>query len=962
MKNISKSTLNQIENQIADLLAEVEKSVDWSNKFLKGETQKNTNDKVKTIRRELKKIKYAISQNPSSALYGESQVGKSYLIKNLLSEEGEPFKISEYNFLEEINPKGDKTEATSVVTRFSTQVEGGNSQYPIKIQLLSPKDIVLIMCDSYFADLNDHTSIPKSDDIIRHLEELETQFGNSRHKQFVLTEDDVYDIKEYLETYFSSFTTNLMDSDYWKIVPELIEKVDYSNWTKVFELLWGKNPHISLTFSTLIEELNQLEFTSTVYTEFKSVLRKHGTLLHVARLRELNGAPTYEDSKEGNFIPTAKIMYQGEFRAIEASINKSYLCALVAELVFKVDKNLEKHKAFLKTSDLLDFPGARSRLENPESKLEKEHISKMVLRGKVSYIFNKYSNQYLISNLLFCNNNAQINANYIPKLLNNWIETFIGKDAQKREEFLKGSAFPPLFIIFTFFNEDLKYNRTNDKFSDDENTLSEKWTKRFKTIFENEIITENYNWHKRWRTSKNNFDNNYMLRDYHYSDIIYKGYHNTGKETNVIADNIPENYMEALKKSFEASNFVQNHFYNKDTAWKESATPNNDGSKPIIRNLTKIANNQARTHKFIRTLNELSDGLNSEMNRHYHSSESDQRIAQAHRKGGKVQLNMDVVFGKDAYAFSNFIKVFLVKESDVYNFYREMIPTLQMVENKKINEIIIIRQANKDLNNFSTYEEKCQVLIKTYQFESIEALEEDFAEEGLDLNEIFFGEVNQIKNNSTTLAEALRDDWFDRYLVQERFQQIIDLGFNTVSLENLFDNIKVCFNRQGIDKIIAKNIREYVDRFDRIDVAEEMISDISASLINKFITSMAWDFYTPTELENIKQTNTANNLGLNFDFYDETFHYLDNDDMISDLFDNIDAYEQHLGKVTLDHNIIQKFPYINNLSRWRDYMRISFVANCDIPTYDILANNELGKLLTTLKPYNFTLAESNTSV
>jgi len=47
-------------------------------------------------------------------------------------------------------------------------------------------------------------------------------------------------------------------------------------------------------------------------------------------------------------------------------MNKSVLCALVAELIFKVDKELEDEKPFLKHSDLLDFPGARSRLENQD--------------------------------------------------------------------------------------------------------------------------------------------------------------------------------------------------------------------------------------------------------------------------------------------------------------------------------------------------------------------------------------------------------------------------------------------------------------------------------------------------------------------------------------------------------------------------------------------------------------------
>jgi hypothetical protein len=963
MKNISKTELNKIEGEISALLSDVDKGVNWSNKFLKGESQKNTNQKIKKIRRSLKKIKFAVNQNPSSALYGQSQVGKSYLIKNLLSQSGQPFTISDgqgrvYDFLIDINPDGGGVEATSIVTRFSTQVEITNSQYPIKIQLLSPKDIVLILCDSYFSDLNTHTSIPKVTDITNHIEDIQNLFDKSKREQSIFTEDDVYDIKEYIEQNFSSFTTNLLDSEYWDVVAAIIHKVEYDNWVKVFELLWGGNTHISTTFSSLIKELAKLNFTPTVYSEFKAVLKKHGTLLDVNRLKELNREPIYVDSNKNYFMPDAKIMFKGEYRDEEMVINKSYLCALIAELVFKVDKELEAEKAFLKTSDLLDFPGARSRLENPESKLSEEHISKMVLRGKVSYIFNKYSSQYLISNLLLCNNNRQIDANYIPKLLNNWIENYIGKNSEKRHQFLKDTKFPPLFIIFTFFNEDLQLDTVNDKSDDSPNKFSKKWTKRFTTIFEKEFVTENYDWHTDWTSHEKAFKNSYMLRDFHYSNTLYKGYRENKKEEG-FADDISKNYMTNLRKSFVDSPFVQNHFSDPENTWERAATPNNDGSEPIIENLTKVSNNHARTHKFIRELNELSVDLKEILAPHYHSDEADKRIEQANDKGAEVQTNMDITFGKDAYAFGNFIKIFLITEGDVYTFYRKIIPQLTLVENKNINEVILIRQANKDFSITKTYEENITVLMKTYShLKSQEAAEEYFTSRRIDLNDLFYGEANEIKNNSTALAEALRDNWFENHLVADRFKPIINLGFSVAAIENLLDNVKANFNRQGITKRIAKNIRDYVDRFDRIDVAEEMISDISASIINKFITSMASSFYNVNELDELRATSKMNDLGLNFEFEDNAFHYMDNDKMMSDLIDNIGEYEERLGQVTLDHEVIKNFPFISNMSKWRNYMRISFIASCDIPTYDPLANNQLGTLLEALEPYHFSVNEN----
>ena len=48
-------------------------------------------------------------------------------------------------------------------------------------------------------------------------------------------------------------------------------------------------------------------------------------------------------------------------------------------------------------------------------------------------------------------------------------------------------------------------------------------------------------------------------------------------------------------------------------------------------------------------------------------------------------------------------------------------------------------------------------------------------------------------------------------------------------------------------------------------------------------------------------------------------------------------------------------PMIKNYERWCELMKISLVANCNIPTYDIEANQQLGLILDKIKEYNFSL-------
>jgi hypothetical protein len=141
----------------------LEKSNVWIKNSLDGEKQKNAYRYLVNCRRKLNKKKFALEGNPAAALYGESQVGKSYLISSLLTENGKPFGIKNengkyHNFIEEINPPGGGSESTSLISRFSVNYKPVNSKYPIKAILLSPADLVLVLCDSFYNDINLKTS------------------------------------------------------------------------------------------------------------------------------------------------------------------------------------------------------------------------------------------------------------------------------------------------------------------------------------------------------------------------------------------------------------------------------------------------------------------------------------------------------------------------------------------------------------------------------------------------------------------------------------------------------------------------------------------------------------------------------------------------------------------------------------------------------------------------------------
>ena len=126
-----------------------------------------------------------------------------------------------------------------------------------------------------------------------------------------------------------------------------------------------------------------------------------------------------------------------------------------------------------------------------------------------------------------------------------------------------------------------------------------------------------------------------------------------------------------------------------------------------------------------------------------------------------------------------------------------------------------------------------------------------------------------------------------------------------------------------------------------------MISHMTAGIINEFVNSIGWTFYTKTEKEKIKETQQQNNLKLIYPEEKDVFESIDEETVI-ELYDG-------KRKRPIDIETIKKAPMIKNYRRWRELLKISFIANCDIPNYNIEANQKLGKILEKIKMHNFAI-------
>jgi len=938
-----------MDQNIQKQLGLIAQSNRWIRASLDGEKQKNAYRNMVHCRRKLNKKKFALESNPAVALYGESQVGKSYLISSLLSEENKPFGMTDasgavYNFIEDINPIGGGNESTSLVSRFSVSYQPIHADFPIKATLLSPADIVLTLCDSYYNDIKaDHGLIWQTEQINTEIHLLKERFLDREPQQQVFCEDDVLDMQDYFRENFSTKASNVLFSGFFEEVSLFVAKAKPGEWKAVFSLLWNNNPRFTLLFDTLISEYGKVGFSATVYLPIEAVLRKHGTLLDVERLKEIDN-PSSHIVPEYTSETTVLFMENGQERRV--SSQKSYLCALLAELVFHQEESLLQSKPFLKETDLLDFPGARGRLTLPENEINDENIPELLIRGKVAYLFNKYSETEKISIFMLCAKHEQAAQRAMPEMLNNWIHKFIGETPEKREAFIATSQIPPLFIVGTFFNVNLEYNPLQDK-PNDSSSLNYRWHQRFERTLSVELLnTETYSWFNDWTTTSPNFQNIFLLRDFVYSaskSQLFKGFLDGGKETAAIN---PENYpdfRQDLRRSFIEHPFVKRHFVNPAASWDESASMNKDGSQLIIDKLTIAANNinQARYERIVSELNEISEAILSELRKYHHSNDKDEELQKAKAIAGDIQYRLDTAFRADGIKqYGQLMKEFMLDEGLVLELYRKKINDIehQDVVHLDVYSSYRIQVPVMDGDTTDSYFERLCAHYEKETEEQKQRFRTELDRQGVDLEELISGNSDLIKNNAQQLAETLLEYWFAHITLGDKrtIQQILAQGGSPV-LQDITDMYRKLFKKVAIAEKIVGKIRRFIDGQSKTDLPYEIIADMSAELLNKCVHTVGFDYLDEAEINDLREANEQNKLGLVLDQNNNP-----TERSVAELFERIENWTDIIKS---NPEEMKSLPSYRNYLSWYNRLKVGFVSVCDIPSYDVQANEKLGAII-----------------
>lgn len=948
----------------------LDESIQWL-KANKAEVYESNYIQILDERRKLNKLYNAMNDNPAVAAYGVSQVGKSYMMSSLLQkDDGSQFMVGGYNYISQMNPITKDTEATGVVSRFSSFSQNKSlysPEHPVLMRTLSVSDIVLVLCEGYYKDLDD-CDLPQ--DVQAISEAIYKRYiNNPVVPNSPLHPEDLLEIKFYIGKYVNNAQA-FAKSNFFDRIALVADKIPQTDFVNVFSNLWNQNPELTDLFTRILGLLAKLSYSRYIYLPAEALLHNGENQNTILSVECLNGI--FDTSVSGT--TDVVLRNAGGFTTVP-NVSKSMLCALCAEVMFYVEDDFINSsssycfddmpqvsasklshkpikKSILNKMDLLDFPGARSRGGQSKKKLtEVKIICMILLRGKVAYLFNKYSEDRILNVLLYCHDNKQNEVKSIPATIQEWVLNYVGETPEKRADNIRRTAgIPPLFYIATKFNIDMAEDQ--NPAANEPSALLGRWSSRFTKVLYKECLgadgcadAAGKSWVKDWTGEGVYFQNSYLLRDYKYSgdkgSRLYNGFATEGKETSRM---ISDEFYNRVRNSFCESGDARFFFRDPSLAWDVAASRNNDGALYIIEQISSIAEyiHDARNHQFSEQLNASSHKVHDLLKDYYVDDDFETILHENIRKARSVLREMDMTCNRDGYYFGHFIQSIQLLEPDVKDQIHSLIVGGSL--NEKINDneadYEIIRNAiGKELAKCTDDKQRWAVLMEYYGFSSQKDAEDYLERKNIDVRRLFSNNFRR-KINSVVIADSVYDLWCKKLQSSDLSGDLTgDDSFDAVVMRNLLDNIVFKSQRYKIADVMAEQIAPFTNILSAANINENLVADILAGVISDYIINLGYNYLTEDQLDDVQKVKDKYNLSI-YRYLGQQEKSIYEPEELTAIFDR---------SVNRRNNEALSFSFENNYNRWKEYMFVSFVSDIAIPDYDPVANEELNNILNKLQ-------------
>lgn len=625
----------------------------------------NLDGKIREMRRQCvdaRRLERAANRKMCIGVFGPSQAGKSFLISALAREGTKPlmadFGGSLVNFIDDINPVGGK-ETTGLVTRFtmdrSPNMPPGNWA---ELRLLTEQDVVKMLANAYVHDIDHSDEDEESHDVekVEHaLVDLEKRAQGQPYSR--LDSVDIVEIETYCESRLRKAPRIkvLQRTSYWRVATRIGPFLSLQDRAELFGLIWDNIYHFTNVYQRLTQALEQVGFATSLYVKFEDALKERRT--------SIIGVDALSGIGEGRGDTLPVVSEDGR----NAMVLREELAAITAELrIVMANKPFD----FFDHTDLLDFPGYRAR--NPVAKsgmqkfLAENGMKEFIIRGKVAYLFERYSDEQELTSLLLCQGPENFEVWDLVPVVYDWICSSNGTTPDRRS-----ADKTSLFFIM------MKYDRIFEQ-SSGKNEDADRFHSRLEGSLLNTYGKYSYDngsksWVQEWLPG-NPFNNVFLLRN---PAIVQDSLFDYCEKTEVGLRPDKVEYVSSLRRVFVNDSIIRQYHANPEVAWDAMMQLNDGGISRIADSLRPVCNPDTKRQQVMRKANELREHVFAHLQPFFHSGDvAEQRLKKRQflqRVGPQLKKCLDT------NRFAEFLKVLQVDPSELYAVY-ELIERRPVVE------------------------------------------------------------------------------------------------------------------------------------------------------------------------------------------------------------------------------------------------------------------------------------------
>ncbi len=578
-------------------------------------------DKLRRSRNMARRLGRAASRPVSVGFFGLSQAGKSYLISALAAgEDGEletDLHGRRLNFIAHVNPPGGGKEATGLVTRFTRRRSNAPPGFPLQLALLTEADLAKVLGNAFFHDF-DREKV-EWDLSPAHIRVHVKALASRRRASPVpgLDADGVVELLEYFEQRFPK-TTAQLKADFWPSAIELAPVLEPPDRAALLSVLWGEIPELTETYLQLRGALAKIGHAAEVFCPIDVLVRADAdgsltqadSIMNVDILERLGR----DDADSIEVVPMRSS--GGASDAAPVALPRSMLAALTAELRFVLAE--PPQAKLLEHVDVLDFPGYRGRLavadigevRNQLKDDQVDPVAQLLLRGKVAYLFERYTDEQEMNLLVLCApSHKQSDVKDLGPVLETWVHSTQGATPDAR-----ASRRPGLIWALTMFDM-----RLAPVPGQTEDLMRKGWEGMMKLALLERFAT--YQWLQEWAPGKP-FDNLFLVRKPRMAAAVIETDDNG--EHRVMAAQAER--IAQLRGTFCAEPTVQKHLADPTAAWDAMMTLNDGGIARLAGYLGEVSSSQSKLDRIA----EQIDAIVSELVEH--------RFAGYYRQEGAAEV------------------------------------------------------------------------------------------------------------------------------------------------------------------------------------------------------------------------------------------------------------------------------------------------------------------------------------